>query len=176
MDAAEIDNSNCIGTFGDKRLCKIGTLLYSRVIERGTVCLRQLSDDRATQRRFHRLLEHHNVTPQEITRHGSERTAQAAAMYWPSRTLANWTTAPTRSALPDWAASVTARGADCSSTRCWPLTRKATPAWELPTKPHGYVMSTPHPSRRGDPSNRRNRCAGCKGRGRRGNACGRPRL
>jgi hypothetical protein len=79
MDATEIVNSNCIGTFGDKRLCKIGTLLYSRVIERGTVCLRQLSDDRATQRRFHRLLEHHNVTPQEITRHGSERTAQAAA-------------------------------------------------------------------------------------------------
>jgi hypothetical protein len=69
----------CIGEFGDKRLCKTGSLLYSRMIERGTVCLRQLSDDRATQRRFHRLLEHHNVTSGEIIRYGSNRTAQAAA-------------------------------------------------------------------------------------------------
>ena len=74
-----MDDRYCIGTFGDKRLCKIGTLLYSRMVERGTVCLRRLSDNRATQRRFHRLLEHRNVTPQEIFRHGSERTAQAAA-------------------------------------------------------------------------------------------------
>lgn len=68
----------CIGQFGDKRFCKTGKLLYSRMLERGTVCLRRLSDDRATQRRFHRLLEHHNVTPQEIIRHGGARTAQAA--------------------------------------------------------------------------------------------------
>lgn len=69
----------CIGEFGDKRLCRTGSLLYSRMIERGTVCLRQLSDNRATQRRFHRLLEHHSVTSGEIIRYGSERTAQAAA-------------------------------------------------------------------------------------------------
>ena len=79
MDTAEMDNKHCIGKFGDKRLCNTGTLLHSRMVERGTVCLRQLSDDRATQRRFQRLLDHYNVTPQEITRHGSERTAQAAA-------------------------------------------------------------------------------------------------
>ena len=69
----------CIGRFGDKRFCETGKLLYSRMLERGTVCLRRLSDNRATQRRFHRLLEHRNVTPQEIIRHGSARTAQAAA-------------------------------------------------------------------------------------------------
>jgi hypothetical protein len=79
MDTAEMDAVHCIGAFGDQRLCKVGALLYSRMLERGTVCLRQLADDRATQRRFHRLLEHRNVTPQEITRHGSDRTAQAAA-------------------------------------------------------------------------------------------------
>ena len=79
MDTAEMDDKNCIGTFGDKRLCKTGMLLYSRIVERGTVCLRRLSDERATQRRFHRLLEHRNVTPQEIIRYGSERTAQAVA-------------------------------------------------------------------------------------------------
>lgn len=79
MDMTEMADRNCIGMFGDKRLCETGALLYSRILERGTTCLRQLSDDRATERRFGRLLGHHNVTPQEIIRHGSERTAQAAA-------------------------------------------------------------------------------------------------
>lgn len=73
-----VADERCIGQFGDKRLCETGSLLYSRIVERGTVCLRQLSDDRATQKRFHRLLEHRDVTPQEIIRHGSARTAQAA--------------------------------------------------------------------------------------------------
>lgn len=77
MDTVEISDRNCIGLFGDKRLCRSGSQLFCRMLERGTVCLRQLSDDRATQRRFHRLLEHVNVTAQEITRHGSERTALA---------------------------------------------------------------------------------------------------
>jgi len=80
MDSVDIvDQELYIGQFGDERLCRSGMLLYSRMIERSTVCLRRLSDDRATQRRFHRFLEHHNVTPQEIIRHGSERTAKAAA-------------------------------------------------------------------------------------------------
>lgn len=69
----------CIGEFGDQRLCKVGKLLYSRMMKRGTVCIRQLADNRATQKRFDRLLEHPDVTPQEIIRHGSSRTATAAA-------------------------------------------------------------------------------------------------
>lgn len=80
VDTAElIADEHCIGMFGDKRLCRTGMLLYSRILERGTVCMRRLSDDRATQRRFHRLLEHPDVTPSEIMRQGSERTAQAVA-------------------------------------------------------------------------------------------------
>lgn len=80
MSAEELlANEHCIGLFGDERLCKSGILLLKRMIERGTVCLRQLSDDRATQRRIHRLLEHSNVTPQEIIRHGCGRTGKAAA-------------------------------------------------------------------------------------------------
>jgi len=80
MDTEDlIADEYCIGLFGDRRLCRIGALLYSRILERDTVCLRRLSDNRPTQRRFHRLLEHRNVTPQEIIRHGSERTARAAA-------------------------------------------------------------------------------------------------
>lgn len=78
MDTTEIDDRYCIGKFGDKRLCRTGKLLYSRMIERSTVCLRQLSDTRAAERRFHRLLESPKVTPQEISRVGAERTAEAA--------------------------------------------------------------------------------------------------
>jgi hypothetical protein len=78
MDTTEIDDRYCIGKFGDERLCRIGKLLYSRMVERSTVCLRQLSDTRATQRRFHRLLESPKVTQQEIARVGGERTALAA--------------------------------------------------------------------------------------------------
>ena len=74
-----LDGEYCIGEFGDKRLCKTGKLLYGRMMERGTVCIRHLADDRATQKRFDRLLEHPDVTPQEIIRHGSSRTAAAAA-------------------------------------------------------------------------------------------------
>lgn len=79
MDTVEVSDRHCIGLFGDKRLGRSGSQLFSRVLERGTVCLRQLSDDRATQRRFHRFLEHDNVTLQEIIRHGSEHTARACA-------------------------------------------------------------------------------------------------
>ena len=80
MNTAElVADVHYVGMFGDKRLCKTGMLLYSRILERGTVCLRRLSDDRASQKRFHRLLGHPNVTPQEIIRQGSERTARAAA-------------------------------------------------------------------------------------------------
>jgi hypothetical protein len=56
-----IADEYCIGLFGDRRLCRIGALLYSRIVERDTVCLRRLSDNRPTQRRFHRLLEHRHA-------------------------------------------------------------------------------------------------------------------
>lgn len=72
-------DEHCIGVFGDERLCKNGILLFKRIIERGTVCLRQLSDNRAEQRRLNRFLEHFNVTWQEIIRHGTERTAKVAS-------------------------------------------------------------------------------------------------
>lgn len=78
-EASMLGDGYCIGEFGDKRLCKTGRLLFSRMIERGTVCLRRLADNRATQKRFGRLLEHPNVSPEEIIRHGSSRTAVAAA-------------------------------------------------------------------------------------------------
>lgn len=71
-------DEHCIGLFGDERLCKSGMLFLKRMIERSTVCVRQLSDERAEQKRIYRFLKHPNVTRQEIIRHGSERTAKAA--------------------------------------------------------------------------------------------------
>jgi hypothetical protein len=79
METMEFGDRYYIGTFHDQRLADIGELLFSRMMERNTVCLRQLSETRATQRRFQRLLVSPKVTPAEISRAGSERTAQAAA-------------------------------------------------------------------------------------------------
>jgi len=71
-------DEHCIGLFGDERFSKNGILLFKRMIERKTVCLRQLSDKRSEQKQYHRFLESPNVTWQEILRHGSARTAKAA--------------------------------------------------------------------------------------------------
>lgn len=79
MDTTEIDDRYYVGRFGDLRLSNIGKLLHCRMVERNTVCLRQLSDTEAMERRFHRFLESPKVTAPEITRVGSERTARAAA-------------------------------------------------------------------------------------------------
>jgi hypothetical protein len=80
MDEAKmLGDEYCIGRFGDERLCRSGKLLYKRMIERGTVCIRQLCDNRATQKRFNRLLEHPDVTHQEIIRHGSLKVASVVA-------------------------------------------------------------------------------------------------
>lgn len=78
MDTTEIDDRYYVGRFGDLRLSNTGKLLHRRMVERNTVCLRQLSDTEAMERRFHRFLENPKVTPPEITRVGSERTARAA--------------------------------------------------------------------------------------------------
>jgi hypothetical protein len=43
------------------------------------VCIRQLCDNRATQKRFNRLLEHPDVTHQEIIRHGGHKVASVVA-------------------------------------------------------------------------------------------------
>lgn len=72
-------DEHCIGVFGDKRLCKVGIEFYSRVIQRNTVCVRRLSDDRATQTKFQRFLDNPRVTSGEIDRYASERTARAVA-------------------------------------------------------------------------------------------------
>lgn len=78
-DSQVLGDEFCVGKFGDQRLCKSGKLLYKRMTERGTVCIRQLCDKRAELKRFTRLLEHPKVAHQEIIRHGGMKVASVVA-------------------------------------------------------------------------------------------------
>lgn len=52
--------------FGDKRLSANGQLLYTRMLERQTVCLRQLGGDRATEVKLGRWLRNERVEIKEL--------------------------------------------------------------------------------------------------------------
>jgi hypothetical protein len=55
MSAAEMDSEEYyVGDFGDVRLRRAGAQLYSRMVERESVCLRKLGGDRAGAMRFGR--------------------------------------------------------------------------------------------------------------------------
>ncbi len=45
-----------IGRFGDMRLAKTGALLFKRLFEKLTVCIKSLGGDRATEVAFSRFL------------------------------------------------------------------------------------------------------------------------
>src|SRR4051812_46544628 len=74
-----VDDEYCIGEFGDKRLCRTGKLLHSRMMEHQTVCLRRLGEDWRTEKRLGRFLSNRDVTRQEIMRYGCSRTAERVA-------------------------------------------------------------------------------------------------
>jgi Transposase DDE domain. len=63
-----------IGYFGDMRLEKIGALLFKRLLEKLTVCIKSLGGDRATEVAFHRFLDNKNVDPKTINDELSKRT------------------------------------------------------------------------------------------------------
>jgi Transposase DDE domain len=68
-----------IGYFGDARLQRNGELILERVVERQTVCLRNLADDRAEQVKFRRLLVNEAVTVEEMVPYRAMFVAAAAA-------------------------------------------------------------------------------------------------
>ena len=68
-----------IGYFGDARLQRNGALIMERVVERQTVCLRKLADDRAEQAKFRRFIANDSVTVQEMLSHRAMFVAAAAA-------------------------------------------------------------------------------------------------
>lgn len=55
-----------LGKFGDKRLEKVGNLLYGRILEKNCVSLRKIAKDRAMEVRFGRFLSNEQVTVNEL--------------------------------------------------------------------------------------------------------------
>jgi hypothetical protein len=67
-----------IGYFGDQRLARNGALLVERMLQRQSVCIRKLGDDRAEQARFLRFLSHKEVTVEEMVSNRALLAANAA--------------------------------------------------------------------------------------------------
>jgi Transposase DDE domain len=67
-----------IGYFGDVRRERSGEFLAQRVVNRQTVCMRNLADDRSEQVRFRRFLANPEVTVEEMVAHRANLVAVAA--------------------------------------------------------------------------------------------------
>lgn len=68
-----------VGEFGDPRLKRNGGQLLERMVERESVCLRELAESRAEEMRFSRWINNPKVTHQEIAREGSKKVGELAA-------------------------------------------------------------------------------------------------
>ena len=66
-----------IGYFGDVRREQAGAALFERVVETGSLVLRQVGGDRAGEMSAHRFLSSPHVTPEEILDTAAARTASA---------------------------------------------------------------------------------------------------
>lgn len=55
-----------IGEFGDRRLLKTGALLFKKMMKKMTICIRQLSENRALEVAFGRFLSNKKTTESEI--------------------------------------------------------------------------------------------------------------
>jgi hypothetical protein len=63
-----------IGRFGDKRLSRLGGLLFKRLCEKLTVCIKSLGGDRATEVAFNRFLSNENVKPDIVSDELAKKT------------------------------------------------------------------------------------------------------
>jgi hypothetical protein len=68
-----------IGYFGDERRERAGTALFERVVETGSLVLRQVGGGRAGEMSAHRFLASAHVTHEEILTTAGRRTAAACA-------------------------------------------------------------------------------------------------
>jgi DDE family transposase len=66
-----------IGKFGDTRLSKIGALLFKRLSEKLTICIKSLGGDRATEVAFNRFLSNESVEPEIISDELSKKANQS---------------------------------------------------------------------------------------------------
>ena len=65
-----------IGYFGDKRLEKSGASIATKMLEKQTICLRQLGKNRAEEVKFGRWLSNKKVTQEELIRTITHKTNQ----------------------------------------------------------------------------------------------------
>ena len=73
LRSGEDVSSFAIGDFGDQRLAKTGALLFKRLQEKLTVCVKSLGGDQATEVAFSRFLGNENVEPTEISDEFSDK-------------------------------------------------------------------------------------------------------
>ena len=66
-----------IGKFGDTRLARVGGLLFKRLLERLTICIKSLGGDRATEIAFSRFLSNENVEPELISDELAKKTNES---------------------------------------------------------------------------------------------------
>lgn len=74
LRSGEDVSSFVIGKFGDTRLAKIGGLLFKRVYEKLTICIKTLGGDRATEVAFNRFLSNKAVDTQTICNELASKT------------------------------------------------------------------------------------------------------
>lgn len=67
-----------IGYFGDLRLAKTGALLFKRMLERLTVCVKGLGGNRATEVAFSRFLSNDQVEAAQISEELAKKTNEAS--------------------------------------------------------------------------------------------------
>lgn len=66
-----------IGKFGDTRLARTGALLFKRLLEKLTICIKSLGGDRATEVAFNRFLSNENVDPKLISDELTKKTNES---------------------------------------------------------------------------------------------------
>jgi hypothetical protein len=66
-----------IGKFGDTRLARIGGLLFKRLLEKLTICIKSLGGNRATEVAFNRFLSNENVEPDLISDELARKTNES---------------------------------------------------------------------------------------------------
>ena len=66
-----------IGAFGDARLARVGALLFKRISEKLTICIRTLGINRATEVAFNRFLENKKTSIDTIVTELAKKTDEA---------------------------------------------------------------------------------------------------
>ena len=79
LRSGENVTSFAIGRFGDTRLMRVGALLFKRMSEKLTVCIKSLGSNRATEVAFSRFLDNEKVNTDDICNELSKKANDACA-------------------------------------------------------------------------------------------------